>query len=90
MKLVIVIVKDRWGMVFKKILYLRSEQREQIGFSQTHKIDNIGIIAGFVFPYIYSFLLYLQHVMLVNMKLDISGCNRIAFKVADFIGPVPF
>ena len=27
------------------------------GFSQTHKIDNIGIIANFVFPYICSFLL---------------------------------
>ena len=22
-------------------------------FSQTHKIDNIGIIANFVFPYVY-------------------------------------
>ena len=42
-----------------------------------HKIGNVGIIAKFVFPHICSFLLYLQHMMLVNIKLDISGCNRV-------------
>ena len=47
------------------------------GFSQTHKIGNI---AYFVFPYVCSFLLYLQHVMLVNAILNISGYNRITFK----------
>ena len=52
----------------------------QSGFSQTHKIGNITIFANFVFPYICSFLLYLQHMMLVNMKLDISWCNRITFQ----------
>ena len=41
--------------------------------------------------YIYL-LLYLQHVMLINMKLDITGCNRVTcqFKVADFISPFSF
>ena len=29
-----------------------------------------------MFPYICSFLLYLQHMMLVNVILDNSGCNR--------------
>ena len=37
----------------------------QSDFSQTHKIGNIDIIANFVFPYICSLLLYLQHVKYV-------------------------
>ena len=45
-----------------------------------YKIGNIGIIANFVLPYICSFLPYLQHMMLVNMQLDISGYNRITFQ----------
>ena len=37
------------------------------------------------------FFLYFQNVLLVNIKLDISGCNRVLhFKDEDFIGPVPF
>ena len=40
----------------------------------------IGIIANFVFPYTCSFLLYLEHMMLVNMKLDINDCKRITFQ----------
>ena len=43
------------------------------GFSQTHKIGNIGIISNFLFPYICSFLLYLHHMMIVNVTLDITG-----------------
>ena len=39
--------------------------------------SNIGIILNFVLSYISNFLLYFQHMMLVNMKLDISECNRI-------------
>ena len=31
-------------------------------------------------PIYCSFLLYLQHMVLVNMKLDISGCSRITFQ----------
>ena len=31
-----------------------------------------------VFPYIYSFLLYPHHLMLVNVKLDISGHKKVA------------
>ena len=37
-------------------------------FSQTHKIIVIAIIANFVFPNIYNFLLYLHHVLLVYVK----------------------
>ena len=53
------------------------------GFSQMHKIGNIAIIAiiaNFVFPYICSFLHYLQHIMIVNEKLEVSGCKRIIFQ----------
>ena len=50
------------------------------GFSQKHKIGNIDIIANFVFPYICNFLSYLQHMMLVNIKLDIGGYNMIEFE----------
>ena len=49
-------------------------------FSQTHKIANIGIIANFVSPHICSFLLYLQYIMLVNIKLDICGYKLIRFQ----------
>ena len=38
------------------------------------------IIANFVFPYICSLLLYVQHMMLVNMILGINGCNKITFQ----------
>ena len=55
-------------------------QPMQSGFSQTHKIGNIDIIANFTFPYICSFLLYLQHMMLINVILDIRGCNRSTFE----------
>ena len=44
------------------------------------QIGKIGIIANFVSRYICSFLLCLQHMMLVNVKLDINGCNRITFQ----------
>ena len=50
------------------------------GFSRTHKIANIGIIANFVFLYICSFLLYLHYVMLVNVTLDISGYKQVIFQ----------
>ena len=40
----------------------------------------IGIIANFVFPYFCSFLLYLHHLMLVNVELDISGFWTIKFQ----------
>ena len=48
-------------------------------FSQTHKDDNVGIVVNFVFPYICSFLLYLHQLMLVNVKLEITGRMRITF-----------
>ena len=48
-------------------------------FSQRHQIGNINIIANFVFPYICSFLSYLQHMMILKVKLNISGKKRIIF-----------
>ena len=46
-----------------------------------HKIGNIAIIANFVFQYICCLLLYLYHMMLVNVKIDICG-----HKMATFLG----
>ena len=53
----------RWLVAVKAIL-----QAKHSGFSQTYIIDNIDIIANFVFTYICSSLTYLKHMMLVNMK----------------------
>ena len=55
-----------------------------------HKIDNIGNIANFVFQYICPLLLYLYHMIFVNVKLNISRIRAVPFKVANFIGPVTF
>ena len=49
------------------------------GFSWTHKIGNIGIYANHVFPYIYCFHPYLYHMLLVNVKLNVTGYKGIAF-----------
>ena len=60
-------------------------------FSQTHKVGNNGINANFVFPYNGSFLNYLHHMILANMKFKVSWCKKITFfKVADFIGLFSF
>ena len=40
-------------------------------FSQAHKVCNNDINANFVFSFIWSFLHYLYHMILVNMKLDV-------------------
>ena len=45
----------------------------QSSFSQTHKVDNVGIIANFVFSYICSFLLHLHQLIVINMKLEFKG-----------------
>ena len=42
-------------------------------FSQKQEIGNITIIADFEFQYIYYFLLYVYHMMLVNMIVYICG-----------------
>ena len=49
------------------------------GFSKTNKIGNIAIMVNFVFQNIRGFLLYLHNMLLVNVKLDVSGCKRISF-----------
>ena len=56
------------------IVYYRS------GFSQTHKIGKIAIIANFVFPYICSFHHCLHHMMLINMKLEVGDCKKITLQ----------
>ena len=45
-----------------------------------HKNDNMGIIANFVFPYICHFLLYLYHMIILNVQLDISECKSSTFQ----------
>ena len=52
------------------------------GFHKMHKnvnIDNIDINVNFVFPYLCSFLLYWHHMMLINVKLDLTGFGSITF-----------
>ena len=49
-----------------------------------HKIGNIGIIGNFVFKNNCGFVLYLEHFMLVSIKLDIIECNRITFQGCRF------
>ena len=43
-------------------------------------MGSIDIIANLVFPYLLDFPLYFHCKLIVNMKLDISRCNRITFK----------
>ena len=43
------------------------------GFHEHIKLAILAFRANFVFPNIFSFLLYLYNMMLVNVKLDISG-----------------
>ena len=45
-----------------------------------HKIDNIGIIANFVFSYICSFLPFWDLIILVNVNFDTSRYMRITFQ----------
>ena len=78
------------NFVFAVILLCTGRLLSRWSFSQTHKIGNIGIIANFVFRYACSFNPYLHCMMLVNVKLDISGYSELYFKVADYIGPVYF
>ena len=42
---------------------------EDTGFSQRHKIGNNAIIANFVFPYIWSFHRYLQHIAFAKYEI---------------------
>ena len=53
---------------------------QRSSFSQTRNIGNISINANFLFPYIYSFLLCLPHLMLVNGKSDVSKYKKITFQ----------
>ena len=50
------------------------------GFFTNDKVGTIGVITNFVFQYIWSFLHYLHNMTLVNVKLNVSGYNRIIFQ----------
>ena len=69
-------------LVVDLFLYSKFSRCEilQSDFAQTDKFGNIVIIANFLFLCICSFVLNLQHMMSVNVKLDISGCNIIAYQ----------
>ena len=54
-------------------IWFEGKLEGQSTFSQTHKVDNNGNNGNFVFPYICSFLRYLDLKMLVNVKLDNIG-----------------
>ena len=49
----------------------------QLSFSHSHKVGNVCIIANFVFPYIWSFLICLQQMLWVNVKKEIKEYMRI-------------
>ena len=51
--------------------WLKNEAFCKSTFSQIHKVGNNGINANFVFPYICSFLHFLDLRMLVKLKLDV-------------------
>ena len=72
-------IQSAWARLDPPMNHFHGGHHLQTGFTQTHKIGNIGIIANFVFPHICSLLLYWQHMMLVNVILDISGCYRSRF-----------
>ena len=55
-------------------------------FLQTHNVDNVGIIANFVLPYIYSFIVYLHQLLLVGVKLDIKDTGRYCFHSQQGVG----
>ena len=49
-------------------------------FTNTQIWQCIGNIGSFVFPYIYIFFHYFNHMILVKVKLDVSGYKRIIFQ----------
>ena len=53
---------------------------DQSRFSQMNNIGNNGNIVICVFPYICSFLLYSNCIVLVSTKLNITGYKRITFQ----------
>ena len=53
---------------------------ELLSFSQSHTISNIDIIANFVVPFVCNFLLYVQHKMLANERINISGNKRVTYQ----------
>ena len=76
---------DNWPVHTRRVSHSQLPDgtfKSQSGFSQTHKIGNIGINSSFVFLHIWSFILWFYHMMLVNFKLDVtvSECKRITFQ----------
>ena len=85
---------------FKKLtlrtkLYFYWKHFIYLGFSQKHKIGNIGIYANFLFPNICSSQIFVVYfpiwtIMLVNVKLDLSVYKRITFQDSRLHCPVHF
>ena len=50
-----------------------------LSFSQSHKVGNVVIIIV-VIIIIYSFLLHLQQMMSINVKLEMNGYMSIIFQ----------
>ena len=55
-----------------------------------HKRTKLALLPALHFPFFCRFLLYLDHMVLVDVKLEISWKRWVNFKVADFIGLVNF
>ena len=65
---------------WKSLVHWHNQLTRHSSFSQTHKVGNVGIIANFVFTHICSFLLYLDQLMWVNVKLEIKVHMRNIFQ----------
>ena len=53
--------------------------RHKRGFHKMHNNDNIDINVNIVSLYLCSFLHYLHHMMLISVKLEITGFESITF-----------
>ena len=59
-------------------------------FHKRTKLVILALFPIFLFPHICRFLHYLDHMVLVDVKLEISWKRWVNFKIADFIGLVNF
>ena len=73
-------LQKHYYVTHKPIIALPPFKSIQSCFSQSLKDRNIGIIANFVFPCFYSLHIDQDFMMLVNMKIYISGCERIVYQ----------
>ena len=60
------------SLIVSKIIDVSVNKKNSQHF-HIHTVGNDGINASFMFPYICSLILYFYPVILVNVKLDVSG-----------------